>query len=336
MKNLEAEKARKKQKLTNQDLNKSVENLSIDDCPAENPPSPPNFFQTPLPPKQKNLKSNTKKSTPSKTDKNNNQCQDFESDSEPLEYSSTRKSTRLVSGYNELAAKLGRKSIPSTFEPPSNPVQSTPAKQKSIPVDDRFNTPAVPHHYGQNTVIQVDGEIASFNNSDYLDASAKRLAVLEAHVDDDIVKKNVRERLDLSTIYEDVDEHENAERNGVEHDDTVVFESKCGDKPVTTMVQVLEKKSLAITTTVGGAEPSQRPAVVDVVDIEDDGKIQVYRKFMAAENWKNLTEEEQAELVNWIIDQVKFEKSVRYQQINISPLIVFLCCLLWICARSSN
>ena len=230
--------------------------------------------------------------------------------------------TRLAR-FKELSAKLNRNSIPPVFEPPKDPVQSTPARK--IPItDSRFNTPAVAHHYGQNTVIQVDGEVASFNHTECMDASAKRLALLEAQVDDDVIKKNVKEKLDLSTIYEDAENNE--ESNLDEKDsETCVFESTCGSKPVTSMVQILEKNSIAITTTVGNAEPDQRPAVVDVVDIDDDGKIQVYRKFMAAENWKNLTFEEEQELVNWNLESnclvINFQKisfNVCYQKSELS------------------
>lgn len=65
------------------------------------------------------------------------------------------------------------------------------------------------------------------------------------------------------------------------------------------MLQVLEKNnSISITTTAQGLEPQQRSAVIDVLEKDSDGKINIYRKFMAADNWKDLSDEEKQELIH--------------------------------------
>ena len=267
--NLRASKKRKVAK----SLQKSFEDLNIDSS------------------------STAEKMDNSNLDVNNNPSSDDSADKSrenaKIETTATRRSTRIQSS---------RKSIPLDFIPPANPVQSTPAPsnmtKKTKTTDNVFCSPLPAHHYGENTVIRIDGTIASFNQTgDFFDASAKRVQLLDSQLDDRMVRNNVKRRLDLSTIEE--------ERCAQEYDDekdqteSVVFTSKCGDKPVTSMIEVLEKNStIAVTTTVGGADPSQRSAVVDVLDIDDGGKIQVFRKFMAADNWKNLTDDEKQELLN--------------------------------------
>ena len=210
----------------------------------------------------------------------------------------TRRSTRIKNSTTRL-------SIPMIFNPPQNPNQSTPAPPMNSTKQGKnhtiFCSPMPAHHYGENTVIRIDGAIASFNQSgDPFDESAKRVQLLDSHLDDDSVRNNVKNKLDLSTIEEERDMDEDSEDIENDKSETVVFTSTCGEKPVTAMIEVLDKNSsIAVTTTVGNADPSQRSAVVDVLDIDDSGKIQVYRKFMAADNWKNLSDDEKKELLNW-------------------------------------
>ena len=175
----------------------------------------------------------------------------------------------------------------------------TPKNNSRYLLRDRsyFDTPNPIHHYNENTVIRDShGDIISFN-TDSMNKTSKRAEILDQQLDMQEIKNRVTNGLELSVIQEENEESAEA----------AVFESTLGNKPVQSMLQIVEKNnSISITTTPGDVEPKQRSAVIDVLEKDESGQINIYRKFMAADNWKDLSEEEKKELI-----QKKFVKNIK-------------------------